>query len=221
MKKTRITALVTAALLGTTLPAAAVDLVPYMALAPGNWGILQDTASGALSGYVTSVNAAGQTAQTWYRFSGGGWVFDSAELFTVAARRFSYVGFHDGSATWLFEPAINLSRRLALNDAVAFEGVARNQTTGETVPFSGTLKVTDEGLAASAPAGAFTNCVKVRLYNLQGRESRDSVSISCPNRNEVKTWVTKIRDTNDPQVQSFVQFSEVMTQGGDSNAPLP
>lgn len=221
MKKTRIAALAATALVGTTLPAAAVDLVPYMALTPGNWCILQDTASGQLSGYVTSVNAAGQTAQTWYRFNGSGWVFDSAELFTLTARRFSYVGTHDGSATWLFEPAVTLPRKLAVNDAVAFEGLARNQTTGEAVPFSGTLTVTAEGLAATAPAGAFTSCVKLRLYNLQGGQSRDSVSLSCPNRNEVKTWVTKIRDTSDPQVQGFEQSSSVMTQGGDASAPIP
>ncbi len=216
-------------LLATALAAAApaawsatFDVGPYLALTPGNWGVLQDTASGQLSGYVVSVNAAGQLAQTWYRYNGSSWVFDSAELFAITARRISYLGFDDGSATWLFEPGFSFARKVAVGDAVVYKGGIRNQSTGELVATTGAISFTAEALSASVPAGSFSNCIKVRNYSYQAGQSRDSVSISCPSRNEVRTWYTKIRDTADPQVEdSSERHSLVMIQGGDSNPPFP
>jgi hypothetical protein len=214
--------LLAAALLTTTPAAWSFDVAPYLALTPGNWGVLQDSASGQLSGYVTTVNAAGQVAQTWYRYDGSTWVFDSAELFSLTARRISYLGFDDGNATWLFEPALSFPRKQNVGDAVVYKGAVRNQTTNEVVNTVGAITFTAEALSVSVPAGGFANCIKVRNYSYQAGQSRDSVSISCPNRNEVRTWYTKIRDTADAQVEDLSErHGLVMIQGGDSNPPFP
>jgi hypothetical protein len=203
-------------------PAASFDLASYLALTPGNWAILRDDGTGVLNGYVTSANAAGQIAQTWYRFNGSSWIFDSTELFSVSARRLTYLGFDDGTATWLLEPPIGLARRQNVGDAAVYKGALRNQTTNALIPVVNALTFTADGLVDNGPAGAFTNCIKVRQYSYQDGGSRDSVSISCPGRSEVRTWITKIRDTADPLAEDLSdRRSAVMIQGGDSNPPLP
>ena len=62
----------------------------------------------------------------------------------------------------------------------------------------------------------------LRLYNYGGGTSRDSVSISCPVRSEVKTWYDKIKDTPESTDEDPSQsHSLIMIQAGDSNPPFP
>ena len=72
------------------------------------------------------------------------------------------------------------------------------------------------------PAGGFTNCIKVRLNTYGDGASRDSVSINCPGRSEVKTWYNKIKDLPVPTDENQSDSNAlVMIQGGDSNPPFP
>lgn len=202
--------------------AAPVDLASYLGLTPGSWAMLQDAGTGAISAYSTSQTAAGQVTQTWYRLEGGTWVFDTAENFTVSARRLSYISTSDGSATLVFQPALNLARRQQAGDSTVYKGSLLNTATGEVTGVTTALSITAEGLGLTVPAGAFSDCIKVRLYTYGGGSSRDSVSINCPNRNEVKTWYNKIKDTALPTEEDLSQsHALIMIQAGDSNPPFP
>jgi len=204
------------------LPAAAFDVATLLVLEPGNWGIQRDNVTGEQVGYVVSLNAAGQTVQSWYTLQGGVWAFDSASLFVVTRNRITYVGEDVGNAVWTFEPALTIPRRWAVNDVYVYKGLQRNSVTGETVPVGQVVTFTAENLTATTPAGSFTGCVKGRIYGVDARSSRDSVSIHCPGRTQVMNWVSKIVDTAAPTVmdQSEVR-SSVSIAGGSSGAPFP
>ena len=202
--------------------AATVDLADYLGLVPGHWAIYQDTTTGEVSGQVVSANADGSLSQNWYRQVSGAWVFDSTEIFNITARRITYLGTSDGGTTWLLDRALSMPRMQDVGSATVYKGTLRNQTTGEAVGIVQTLTLVADGLGVSTPAGSFSACIKTRSYNVVGDSSRDSVSISCPGRTEVKTWVTKIQDTADPTVEDLSQsHAAVMINAGDSGAPLP
>ena len=207
--------------IGAASRAQTIDLAAYLGLTPGNWAIFQDK-NGTFSGYVTSLNANGQIAQTFYRFNGSVWVFDSAELFSITNRRISNLGTSDGATTWLFEPAVSLPRRQQVNDSVVYKGLLRNQSTGVASSVTFSFSLTADGISVTVPAGGFTNCIKVRLSTYGDGGSRDSVSISCPGRSEVKTWYNKIKDLPVPTDENQSDSDAlVMVQAGDSNAPFP
>jgi hypothetical protein len=206
--------------LAAPLDAAAFDLASYLALTPGNWAIFQDTVSGEQSGYVTS-QSGGQIVQTWYRFQGGAWVYDSAELYTVTSKWVNYVGSTDGTTTWLFEPVVSLRRKQSAGDSTVYKGVQRNQTTLEATPMTSSVSVADDKIGVTVPAGSFTGCIKLRVFGQNGTSSRDSVSISCPNRQEMKSWYNKLNDTGVKTDQESESHSTIAIQAGDSGSPIP
>jgi hypothetical protein len=208
--------------IGSVSNAATLDIASYLGLNPGAWAVLQDARTGAISGYSTSQTSPGTVTQTWYRFDGSTWVFDTAETFAITARKVSYVSTADRSATLLFQPPVNLPRRQQVGDSTVHKGVLLNQSTGETIEVTNAISLTAEGISLVVPAGGFSDCIKLRLSTYGGGTSRDSVSISCPNRSEVKTWYNKIKDSTVPtEEDQSDSHSLVMIQAGDSNSPFP
>jgi hypothetical protein len=222
--KLRLRDLLTAAWVisfGAAAHAATFDLVSYLGLNPGNWAVFQDRA-GAISGYATTQTGTGEVTQTFYRLNGSTWVFDVAETFAVSNRRLSYIGSFDGAATLVFQPALNITRRQQVGDSTVYKGLLVNPSTGDTTSVTTAFSLSAEGIAVTVPAGTFTDCIKLRFYSQGGGSSRDSVSISCPNRNEAKTWYNKIKDTAVPTDEDQSQSNAlVMIQAGDSNPPFP
>lgn len=207
--------------LGAPGVALALDMASYLALTPGNWAIYQDNGSGSQSGYVTSQDG-GQVVKTYYQFESGSWVFDSADLLKVTDKKITYLGTRDATDTWLFDPPVILPRKMQVDDSIVYKGVLRNQTSGARMPVTLAMSVTADKLGVTVPAGNFNGCIKMRTYNYGGGGSRDSVSIDCPHRPEMKTWVNKIEDTGVPTDEDRTGgHSSVGVQAGESNPPIP
>jgi hypothetical protein len=81
--------------------------------------------------------------------------------------------------------------------------------------------ITKSGLTANTLGGTFSNCIKSKTYGHQAGVSREETSILCPGRADVKEWVSKIKDTTDPQQETQNAFSAEIVQFGDSNPLLP
>jgi hypothetical protein len=212
--------LLCAALGSTPALSATVDIVPYMSLKPGQWAMVQSAAS--LDGYVASKGKHGQVVQTWYHNDGSNWVFDSSQVFSISSTELVLLEENDGVDRWVYEPSVVIPRPLTLGQPVFYSGVLKNSNTHETSASTLVFLVTMKGVAVDAPAGSFTDCIKNRLFTYGGGTSRDSVSLNCKGRQDVKSWYNKIKDTGIPQEEDQLQSSpSAMVQYGDSGAPFP
>jgi hypothetical protein len=199
---------------------AAVDIVTYMALNAGKWAIWQEVGSTSREGYVTA-NWSGMKVRTWYDDEGSGWTFDSAEILQITPTALLYIGMYDGADLWMLEPAMSLPRQMNLNQPVFYSGILRNQRTNATQRTTQVFMITKGGLTVTTSAGTFTNCIKSKTFSHEAGVSRESTSLMCPGRAEVKGWVSKIKDTVDPVQETQNSFSTEVIQFGDSSPPLP
>lgn len=211
-----------AATLSGMAQAATVDIVPYMSLKPGQWAVIQLDGVPTQAGYATTKGKNGQVVQTWYFNEGSGWAFDSAQVFQASATELSLLEENDGTARWRYEPPVVIPRPVTVGQPVFYAGRVKNLGTGSTSARTLVFLVTAKGLAADAPVGSFVDCIKNRIYSHGDGASRDSVSLHCRDRQAVKGWHTKIKDSADPQHEEMDQSGpNLMTQAGDSAPPFP
>ena len=200
--------------------AASVDIVPYMALTPGKWGISRQVGGTSRQGFVNAKGANGKILRHYYNDEGSGWVFDSTDVFKVTATAVIHVGTHDGTDMWVLEPVFSIPRPLKLNKPVYYTGVLKNKRTLATTRVSAFTVITGSGLTVVAPAGTFTNCIKQRMYSYRNGMSRDALELSAPGRGGMLEWRNKIKDTDDPVVETQIPNSHEMTEYGDADAPF-
>jgi hypothetical protein len=200
-------------IIGTSAISVAIDVVPYMGLKAGKWAITQEKDSISQQGYVTVKGTNGQIVKEWYS--------NEAEVFQITPSALLYIGVNDGRDLWIFDPTVSILRPLSLNQAVSYSGVLRNQRTNAVRRITQIFIVTKSGLTVDTPAGSFSGCIKVRSFNYMTGTSRDSATLLCSGRDEVQGWVSKIKDTTNPQEETQNEFSFEMIQFGDSNSPIP
>jgi hypothetical protein len=208
-------------IIGTSAISVAIDVVPYMGLKAGKWAITQEKDSISQQGYVMVKGTNGQIVKEWYSNEGSGWTFDEAEVFQITPSALLYIGVNDGKDLWIFDPTVSIPRPLSLNQAVSYSGVLRNQRTNAVRRITQIFMVTKSGLTVDTTAGSFSGCIKARSFNYIIGTSRDAATLLCSGRDEVQGWVSKIKDTTDPQVETQNEFSFEMIQFGDSNSPIP
>jgi hypothetical protein len=207
--------------LSSSVIAAAVDIVPYLGLKPGKWGILQNTNSITQQGYVTVQGTDGQIVRTWYDNKGSGWTFSSSEVFKITPTALLMIGSNDGRDMWAAEPVFTVPRSLSLNQPVYYNGIMRNQRTQATKRSTMVLVITKGGLTVDTQAGTFDKCIKFRHYEYSPGTSRDATVLLGPGRSELKGWVSKIKDTSNPVQETQSAFGYELIQFGDSNPPFP
>jgi hypothetical protein len=200
---------------------AGVDILPYLGLKPGKWGILQKTNSTTQTGYVTVQGTDGQIIHEWYNNKGSGWTFDSSEVFEITPTAVLKIGSYDGTDMWIAEPSMRIPRPLSLNKPVYYNGIMRNQSTNATQRYTAVLVITKSGLTVDTQAGSFKNCIKFRVYEYSAGISRDATNLLAPGRIEVKSWVCKIKDTSNPVQETQDAFGYELIQFGNSNPPIP
>jgi hypothetical protein len=205
----------------SSFAATTVDIVNYMGLKAGKWSIFTKPGSGTLEGFTTVKGANGQILRKYYEKSGNVWTWDSSEIFKITPTTVQLVGSIEGPDTWNLEPAFVFPRLLNLNKPVRYNGVMRNQRTNATQPIMLVLCVTQQGLTVNTTAGTFTNCIKVWSFQYTPGQLREGVELWAPGRERVKSWVSKIKDTPSPVVETQTASSKVLVQFGDSAPPLP
>jgi len=207
--------------LNSSVSAATVDIVNYSALKPGKWSIFQESGGTSKQGFITVAGASGQIVRKWYNNEGAGWTFDSSTVFKVTSTSFQIIGMNDGKDMWIFEPACRFPRLLTLNQSYHYNGIVRNKRTNATQPAVMCIHVTQKGITAHTAPGTFSNCTKVRLYEYSPGAMRISTDLQAPGRGRLRVWVSKIKDTTNPEKETQSSFTKELIQFGDSAPPLP
>ena len=211
-------------LLGSSIIAAAVDIVSYRGLKPGKWSIMQKTTDpSSRQGSVIVKGANGQIVEEWYSDDGSGWTSDGSTVYKITPTDLLLIGENDGKDLWTYEPVLAFPRKISLNQPVPpYNGMLRNQRTQATRRITLLFMITKSGLTVDTQqAGTFKNCIKVRIYEYSAGVSRDATNLEAPGRGKVKHWRCKIKDTPDPvqEIQSVSSYE--LIQFGDSDPPIP
>jgi hypothetical protein len=223
MRRSVISAIILIAVfaLSSSVLAATVDIVNYMGIKAGKWSVFQSVGSTSKDGFITVSGANGQILRKFYNNTASGWVFDSAMVFKVTSTTLQIIGSNDGKDLWLFEPACTFPRLLTVNKAYHYNGIMRNNRTNATQTYVLTLHVTQTGLTVHTTPGTFANCIKFRSYEYTPGQMRMSTQLCAPGREELRAWVSKIKDTTNPELETQNSFIKQLIQFGDSNPPLP
>ncbi|HYA40599.1 MAG TPA: hypothetical protein VEF34_04820 [Syntrophobacteraceae bacterium] len=208
-------------ILSSSVLAATVDIAGYMGLlTPGYWGI-RLYGEGFEEGFQVVKGTDGQVVNKWYEKSGSGWTFDSSDVFKVTAATLVHIGTNDGKDLWTFSPIPTIPRHMALNEAYTYSGVMTNQRTHATQHYIFVFVVTKSGLTVNTTAGTFHDCIQTQTYEYTPGQSRESTSLMGPGRADLKTWVSKIEHTSNPELETQDVFSAELTRFGNSNPPFP
>ena len=192
-----------------------VDIVKFMGLKAGKWGLQQDQENyicGDPQSFMGGWKVVKRPDGTFFVDRGG-----HGNIFKVQAESVSSIGEVDGNDTWLFNPPISLPRSWKINTPLKYKGVAVNQTTKESIPFTGMIIVSEKNVTVTTPAGTFTDCIKWESHN--GQHHR--ISFYCRNRGEVKFYDWEAVKTTNPEdpIRSSLYRSDLVSYG-DSNAPF-
>lgn len=202
--------------------AATVDLVPYLALKAGKWGILQTVGSSTLSAFAAEEGpGSGQIHRRWYENKGSGWTGGEGDIFEITADELRLVGSDDGTDVWVVDPPLIVPRPMTVNRPVLYTGWMKNPRTGAKSRMTMVMIVTKTGLTADVPPGTFSDCIKSRFLSYSEGTSRDSATLLCRGRGETLTWVNKIKDTADPVQETQNSWSSRLVQSGSANPPFP
>jgi len=223
MRKSVISAAILIAVLalGSSVPAATVDIVNYSALKAGKWSIFQEPGSTSKQGFITVNGANGQIVRKYYNNEGAGWTFDSSTVFKVTSTTLQIIGMNDGKDMWVYEPVCTFPRFLTVNQSYHRNIIMRNRRTNATQSAVICIHLTQKGITVHAAPGTFSNCIKIRKYEYSPGVMRMTTELYAPGREKLKSWVSKIRDTANPEKETQSSFTKELIQFGDSAPPLP
>ncbi|WP_150109445.1 hypothetical protein [Syntrophobacter fumaroxidans] len=207
--------------LSSSVSAATVDIVNYSALKPGKWSIFQESGGTSKQGFITVAGASGQIVRKYYNNEGAGWTFDSSTVFKVTSTSFQIIGMNDGKDMWIFEPACTFPRLLTVNQSYHRSIIMRNKRTNATQFTVICICVTQKGITVHTAPGTFSNCIKIRKYEYSPGVMRMTTELYAPGREKLKSWVSKIKDTTNPEKETQSSFTKELIQFGDSDPPIP
>jgi len=223
MKRSIVSTVIALAVLAlsSSVSAATVDIVNYSGLKPGKWSIFQEPGSTSKQGFITVNGASGQIVRKFYNNEGTGWTFDSSTVFKVTSTTLQIIGMNDGKDMWIFEPACTFPRLLTVNQSYHRSIIMRNKRTNATQFTVICICVTQKGITVHTAPGTFSNCTKVRLYEYSPGAMRISTDLQAPGRGRLRVWVSKIKDTTNPEKETQSSFTKELIQFGDSDPPIP
>jgi hypothetical protein len=172
-------------------------------------------------GVKIAKTSTGNFLRKHYEKQDGSWVHDDDDIFKVEATKLSVLGFIDSNETWLFTPAIVISRTKPLNTPFVYKGAIVNQTTAESSPVFAVFTIMESGVTVTTPAATFTNCIKILTNQITGDDIEETIDYWCQGRGEVKSYKVKAKKTTDPeQPVSGKIYSKDLKAFGDSRAPF-
>jgi hypothetical protein len=201
--------------LTATSIAQTVDIVKFIGLKAGKWGLQQDQENYICADHQSSMGGwkvVGRPDGTLFVDRG-----THGNIFKVQSRYVSSIGEVDGNETWLFNPPMSLPRNWRINTPFAYKGVAVNQTTKESIPVASMVIISESGVTVTTPAGTFTNCIKFESTN----SDHHRISFYCKDRGEVKFYDWEANKTTNPEdpISSSLYKSDLVAYG-DSNPPF-
>jgi len=223
MKRSIVSTVIALAVLAlsSSVSAATVDIVNYSGLKPGKWSIFQEPGSTSKQGFITVNGASGQIVRKFYNNEGTGWTFDSSTVFKVTSTTLQIIGMNDGKDMWVYEPVCTFPRLLTVNQSYHRNIIMRNRRTNATKFAVICIDVTHKGITVHAAPGTFSNCIKIRKYEYSPGVMRMTTELYAPGRDKLKSWVSKIKDTTNPEKETQSSFTKELIQFGDSAPPLP
>lgn len=229
MKRLIVFSTVVAVLFGASLSVFAagntVDIVSYMGLKPGQWSIFKHTdsctANTSQQGRVVVKGQNGQILVKWYNDDGNNWVFDSSDIYRVSLTALYFIGSNDGKDLWAFVPKVTFPLTMKLNVPFLYKGIMKNQRTGEKLPIAAVFMITQKGITVTTETDTFADCIQVQIYTYSNMQARESTVLTAPGRGDVRGWVSKIKNTSEPDEETQNAFKSEIIQFGDSKPPIP